>query len=169
MKFFSFRKRRDFIPNPVEKGIKKTENFLDDFKKFAVKGNVTDLAIGIVIGAAFTSVINSLVDDVITPLIDLIIGNINIEEAFIDLSGMNYKTFEEATEAGANILRYGLFIEAVAKFLIVALILFIIVKYFIKKKKEVDKKEEESMKECKFCFEKIKDEAIKCKFCASKQ
>ncbi len=162
------QKNRDNLPETLEKGLDRTEDFVSDFKKFAVKGNVIDLAVGIVIGAAFTTIVNSLVNDIITPLIELFAGNIELEDKFIILSGGEFETIEAAQEAGANVLRYGAFIDSIINFLIVALVLFIAVKYIIGEKKKVEKKEKQKMKACKYCLEQIREEASRCKFCTAK-
>ncbi|TAH36224.1 MAG: large conductance mechanosensitive channel protein MscL [Alphaproteobacteria bacterium] len=99
-----------------------------EFKEFALRGNVIDLAVGVVIGAAFTTIVNSLVGDVINPVIGLLIGGIDFSEFFITLKGEHAMTLEAAKKAGAVTLNYGLFINAVIKFLIVAFAIFIVVK-----------------------------------------
>ncbi len=117
-------RRSDYIPDSLEIGFERTESLMNEFRKFAVKGNVMDLATGIVIGAAFTSIVNSLVNDIITPIIELFTGNVNLEDKFIVLSGGSFETLEAAQEAGATVLRYGLFIDSIINFIIVALALF---------------------------------------------
>jgi large conductance mechanosensitive channel len=102
---------------------------LEEFKKFAMRGNVIDLAVGIIIGAAFTAIVNSLVNDVLMPPLGLAIGGIDFSNFFITLKGEGgYATLEQAKNAGAVTLNYGLFINSVIKFLIVAFAVFILVK-----------------------------------------
>lgn len=101
---------------------------LKEFKEFAVKGNMLDLAVGIVIGAAFNKIINSLVTEIITPIISLFTGKVDLANRFVDLSHGGFKTVAEAKAAGAPIITYGLFINAIIEFVIVAFVLFIIVK-----------------------------------------
>ena len=112
---------------------------LEEFKKFAMRGNVIDLAVGIIIGAAFTSIVNSLVNDILMPPLGLIIGGIDFSDFFITLKGEGgYATLEQAKNAGAVTLNYGLFINSIIKFLIVAFAVFILVKQInrLQKKEE---------------------------------
>lgn len=101
---------------------------LKEFREFAVKGNVLDLATGFIMGAAFTAIVSSLVDHVIMPPIGLVLGNIDFSELFINLSGTEYATLSAAQEAGAPVIAYGLFINAVIKFVIVAFVLFMLIR-----------------------------------------
>jgi large conductance mechanosensitive channel len=102
---------------------------LEEFKKFAMRGNVIDLAVGIIIGAAFTAIVNSLVNDVLMPPLGLLIGGIDFSEFFVTLKGQGgYQTLDQAKNAGAVTLNYGLFINSIIKFLIVAFAVFILVK-----------------------------------------
>ena len=101
---------------------------LQEFKSFIARGNVIDLAVGIIIGAAFTAIVNSLVNDIIMPPIGVVLGGIDFSNFFITLSKGTYPTLAEAQKAGAATLNYGLFINAVIKFLIVAWAVFILVK-----------------------------------------
>ncbi len=144
------------------------KNFWDEFMAFAMKGNVVDLAIGMVIGSAFTSIVNSLVKDIITPLIGAITGGLNYSEWFVSLDGSNYSTLAEAETAGAAILAYGNFITAVINFLIVAFVIFIVFKKLlvIHKKAEVAPPKP-TEKECKYCKTKIHVDATRCPHCTS--
>ncbi|MEM9145255.1 MAG: large conductance mechanosensitive channel protein MscL [Pseudomonadota bacterium] len=103
-------------------------SILQEFKEFAVKGNVVDMGVGIVIGAAFTSIVNSLVADIINPLIGVLTGGIDFSNLFVNLSGQDYASLSAAQDAGAATLNYGLFINAVISFLIVSWVLFLIIK-----------------------------------------
>ena len=119
---------------------------LKEFKAFIARGNVMDLAVGVIIGAAFQAIINSLVNDIIMPIISLITGGIDFTNWFISLDGTKYNTLAEAQAAGASVLAYGSFIQAVIYFLILAFVIFMLVKGVNKltkiKKKEEEKKEE---------------------------
>jgi large conductance mechanosensitive channel len=116
---------------------------LEEFKKFAMRGNVIDLAVGIIIGAAFTAIVNSLVNDLLMPPLGLVIGGIDFSDFFITLKGAgNYQTLEQAKAAGAVTLNYGLFINAIIKFLIVAFAVFILVKQINRLQREEEQKPE---------------------------
>ncbi len=111
---------------------------LNEFKEFAVKGNVIDMGVGIVIGAAFTSIVNSFVADIINPIIGLLTGGIDFSNIFINLSGKEYASLKEAQAAGAATLNIGLFINAIISFLIVAWVLFLIIKGVNKLKRQAE-------------------------------
>ena len=114
-----------------------------EFKEFALKGNMLDLAVGIVLGVAFTAIVTSLVDDVLMPPIGVLLGGVDFSDKFIQLT-MRDQTFPSlaaAKEAGASVLSYGSFINAIIKFLIVAFALFIIVKQFNNLKKRMSRQE----------------------------
>ena len=103
-------------------------SFTSEFRAFAVKGNVVDMAVGIIIGAEFGKIVNSLVNDIIMPPIGKLIGNVNFADLFIDLSGSGAQTLAEAKKMGAATLNYGSFITAVINFTIMALAIFMMVK-----------------------------------------
>lgn len=109
-----------------------------DFKEFAMKGNVMDLAIGVVIGGAFGKIITSLVEDVIMPLVGLLLGKIDFTNLFVTLSGGTYATLEEAKKAGASTLNYGLFINNIVNFLIISLSIFLVVRALMSMKKKAE-------------------------------
>lgn len=101
---------------------------LDEFKKFVAQGNVVDLAVGVIIGGAFGKIVNSLVNDIIMPLVGLILNGVNVAGQFIALNGQQYASVEEAKKAGTGVLAYGSFIQNTIDFLIIAFVLFIVVK-----------------------------------------
>ena len=117
-----------------------------EFKEFIARGNVMDLAVGVIIGGAFSAIVTSLVNDIIMPIISLITGGIDFTNWFISLDGTKYNILAEAQAAGASVLAYGSFIQAVIYFLILAFVIFMLVKGVNKltkiKKKEEEKKEE---------------------------
>ena len=119
----------------------------NEFKAFAARGNVIDLAVGIIIGAAFTSVVNSLVNDIIMPPIGQVLGGVDFTDLYINLSGGSYDSLIDAQEAGAATINYGLFINALINFLIVAFAVFLLVKavnrYLVRKEEVVEEKAEE--------------------------
>ena len=112
---------------------------LNEFKAFLMRGNVMDLAVGIIIGAAFTAIVNSLVGDLINPIIGLILGGINFSDMFLDLSGTNPPSLAAARESGAAVFAYGAFITAVINFVIIGFVVFMLVKAM---NKMMPKKEE---------------------------
>ena len=101
---------------------------LNEFKKFAIQGNMIDMAVGIIVGAAFGKVVTSLVNDIVMPPIGLLLGKVDFKTLFVNLSGTHYETLAEAEKAGAPVLRYGLFVNTMLDFLIVALAIFLVVK-----------------------------------------
>ena len=101
---------------------------LEEFKTFIAKGNVVDMAVGIIIGAAFTAIVTSLVTDVINPVIGIFLGGIDFSNYYVDLSMGGYESLQAAQKAGAPLIMYGLFINAIIKFLIVAFVVFLLVK-----------------------------------------
>ena len=102
---------------------------IQEFKAFLMKGNVMDLAVGIIIGAAFTAIVNSLVGDLINPTIGLIVGGINFSDMFLDLSGTNPASLAAAKESGAAVFAYGAFITALINFIIIGWVVFMLVKF----------------------------------------
>jgi len=113
---------------------------LKEFKEFAMRGNVVDMAVGIVIGAAFGKIVSSFVNDVLMPPLGLLLGNVDFSNLFVSLNGAAYETLAAATEAGAPILKYGVFIQTVLDFLIVAFAIFMVINAMNKMKR----KEEEA-------------------------
>ena len=108
---------------------------IKEFKEFAVSGNVVDLGVGIVIGVAFKAIIDSFVADILTPLLGLVTGGIDFANRFIALNGQHFDTLEQAKKAGVATLNYGLFINAVINFVIVAFALFVVVRKVLKMRK----------------------------------
>jgi len=147
---------------------------LKEFKAFAVKGNVIDMAVGIIIGAAFGAIVKSLVDDVIMPPIGLLIGNVDFANLFITLKDGSlagpYASVAEAKKAGAVTLNYGLFINSVVSFTIVAFAVFMLVKVVMRLKSKIESEEvaaEPTTKECPYCCSQVAIKAVKCPNCTS--
>ena len=145
---------------------------LKDFKEFAMRGNVLDMAVGIIIGAAFATIIKSLVADVIMPPIGLLLGNVDFTNLFIILKQGTiagpYAALTDAQAAGAVSINYGVFINTVITFIIVAFCVFLIVRNFVKlKKKEEAPPAEPTTKECPKCLSVIPIKATRCAFCTS--
>jgi large conductance mechanosensitive channel len=109
---------------------------LDEFKKFILRGNVVDLAVGIIIGAAFGKIVSSLVADVLMPPIGMVMGNVDFSGLFVSLSSVSYPTLAAAKQAGAATLNYGLFINTVVDFVIVSAAIFVVVKIISRMKKK---------------------------------
>ena len=153
------------------KAVEKGTGFLKEFKDFISKGNVIDLAVGVIIGGAFSGIVTSLVTNIVTPLISILTGKIAFADLFIALDGNEYATLEAATEAGASTINYGLFIQGVINFLITAFVIFLMVR-FINKIRNINKKEEgvkaaPTTKVCPFCKSEINIEATRCPNCTS--
>ncbi len=140
--------------------------FISEFKEFAVKGNVIDLAVGFVLGAAFGKIVTSLVNDVIMPPIGMLLGGVNFADLFVSLDGMSYASLEAAKAAGAPVLAYGSFINTIIEFLIIALALFFIIKS-INRLKRQEPPAPPNTKDCPYCKESIPKEAIRCPRCTS--
>ncbi|MEO1329374.1 MAG: large conductance mechanosensitive channel protein MscL [Pseudomonadota bacterium] len=111
-------------------------SMMQEFKDFAIKGNVVDMGVGIVIGAAFTSIVNSFVADIMNPIIGVLTGGVDFSNLFINLSGGDYESLKAAQDAGAATVNYGLFINAIISFVIVAFVLFMVIKNVNKLKKQ---------------------------------
>jgi large conductance mechanosensitive channel len=148
------------------------KGFLKEFKEFAMRGNVIDLAVGVIIGGAFQSIVNSLVNDIIMPLIGLALKGADFATKFVALDGGDYASIEEATEAGVAILTYGNFISAIINFIIMAFVIFLFIKGLNKltsigKKPEVVEEAAPTTKVCPFCKSEIAIDATKCAHCTS--
>ena len=154
----------NIIKGAKEKG-KEVQNMLKEFKKFALRGNMIDLAVGMIIGSAFTSIVKSLVDDIFMPFISLFTGKVDFNNWFIALDGKTYATLEAAQEAGASTLNYGTFISNIINFVIMAFVVFLFVKGINKMHKEEPKAV--TTKKCPFCKTEIDIEATKCPHCTS--
>lgn len=138
-----------------------------EFREFAMRGNVLDMAVGIIIGVAFGAIVTSLVNDIIMPPIGLAIGNIDFSELFINLSGGTYATLAAAKEAGAVTINYGVFINTIINFIIIAFVLFLIVRSMNKLKRREEMPAEPTTKECPFCLSQIPIKATRCPHCTS--
>lgn len=139
---------------------------LKEFKKFALRGNMIDLAVGIIIGGAFSGIVNSLVNDIVMPLFSLLTRNIDFTNLFIPLDGEHYDTLEIAKKAGAPTVNYGVFISGVLNFIIMAFIVFLMVRW-INKLKKPEPILAPSTKACPYCYTDINIKATKCPHCTS--
>lgn len=141
-------------------------SFFKEFKEFAMKGNVMDLAIGVIIGAAFGKIVTSLVNDIVMPLVTLLTGNISFEDIFISLNGVRYDKLSDAKTAGVVTINIGLFITNIVDFLIIALVIFIVVKQ-INRFKPKPAPPAVTTKDCPYCRTSIHIEATRCPNCTS--
>lgn len=139
---------------------------LKEFKEFALKGNVFDMAVGIIIGGAFTAIVNSVINDLLMPILGIITGGINFSDLFIALDGKEYASLAAAQEAGAPAFAYGSFIQNVISFIILAFVVFLFVKTMNKMRKE-EPASEPTTKVCPYCQSEIPIMAKKCPHCTS--
>ena len=139
---------------------------LKEFKKFALKGNMIDLAVGIIIGGAFNGIVNSLVNDIIMPLLGIFTKRINFNNLFFALDGKNYENLAAAEAADAAVVKYGAFLSGVLNFLIMAFVVFLLVKW-INKLKKPEQNQAPTTKKCPKCLSDINIQATKCPHCTS--
>jgi large conductance mechanosensitive channel len=152
----------------IIEGVKKTsKKTMSDFKDFALKGNIIDLAIGVIIGGAFGKIVTSFVNDIVMPLISLVTGRIDFSNLFIAFDGNTYTTLEEAKTAGVATLNYGNFITTIFDFLIIALSVFFVFKKLVFFKKKEEKPAPVTTKECPYCKSTIHKDAVRCPNCTS--
>jgi large conductance mechanosensitive channel len=141
---------------------------LKEFKDFVMRGNVIDLAIGVIIGGAFGKIVSSLVSDVLLPPIGMFLGKVDFSNLFINMSAGSYASLADAQKAGAATLNYGLFINNIINFLIIALVIFIIIKQVNRFNKPVEKSAAvPTTKQCPFCYSSIPIKASRCPNCTS--
>lgn len=143
---------------------------LKDFKEFIMRGNVVDMAVGVIIGGSFGKIVGSLVNDVIMPPIGKLTGGVDFSSLYINLSGTAYTSLAEAQKAGAATINYGVFLNTVINFLIVAGAIFIMISQMNNLKKRLEKPASASApttKECPLCLSTIPLKAVKCAHCAS--
>ena len=150
----------------MEINIWEGKDMFKEFKEFAVKGNVIDLAIGVIIGGAFGKIVSSLVNDIIMPIIGGLIGKIDFTNFFISLDGNKYATLKQAKDAGVATLNYGVFLNTIIEFLIISFSLFLVIKQ-INKFKRQEKPDPITTKMCPYCFTEISLKATRCPNCTS--
>jgi len=157
------------ILDPVKKIVPpaKMKKFVTDFKTFAVKGNVIDMAIGVIIGAAFGKIATSAVNDVIMPMLGLVIGKVDLKTLFFALDGKSYPSIEAAKQATAPVLTYGNFLQMLFDFLIVALVIFLVLKRLLPvlSKEQPIPSAAPSTRECPECLMSIPISAKRCGHC----
>ena len=149
----------------------KAGKFLEEFKAFALKGNMIDMAIGVIIGTAFSGLVSGLVKNIFTPFLSLFTGKIDFQNLFFALDGNTYATLEEA-QAATSVIAYGAFIQALIEFIILAFVVFLMVKLLAKlsslgKKKEEEPEPAPTTKICPYCKSEIALDATRCPHCTS--
>jgi large conductance mechanosensitive channel len=137
-----------------------------EFREFAIKGNVIDLAVAVVIGGAFGKIVTAFVDDIFMPPVGVIFGKHDLSDYFITLSGGHYDTIAQAKAAGAATLNYGLFFNSIINFLIVAFAMFLVVRWVIRLARKPAEKTTQDMRDCPECLSPIPIKAKRCKFCS---
>jgi large conductance mechanosensitive channel len=139
-----------------------------EFREFAMRGNVVDLAVGIVIGAAFSKIVSSLVNDIIMPPIGLLLGRVDFSNLFINLSGQPFASLAEAKAAGAPTINYGVFLNTVIDFLIVAFAIFLLVRFVNRLSRQLEAAPAApTRRECPYCLSSIALRATRCPQCTS--
>ncbi len=137
-----------------------------EFREFAARGSVVDLAVGVIIGAAFGKIVTSAVDDLIMPPIGMVLGRVDFKDLFLALNGATYQSLEAAKAAGAPVLAYGNFLNTVIQFLIIAFVIFMMVRQINRLKSQPAPPSEDS-RDCPFCLSRIPRKATKCAQCTS--
>lgn len=140
---------------------------IKEFKEFVVKGNVMDMAVGIIIGAAFGKVVTSFVTDVLMPPIGLLLGKVDFSNLFINMSGKSFESLADAKKAGAATLNYGLFLNTTIDFLIVGFAIFLLVRQVNRMKRQAPAPAAPVTRACPFCFTDIPLKASRCPNCTS--
>lgn len=140
---------------------------LKEFKEFALRGNVVDLAIGVIIGGAFGKIISSLVNDILMPPIGLILGKVDFSNLYLNMSGKPYANLADAQAAGAATLNYGIFLNNVIDFLIVALVVFLLIRQINRLGRKPEAPVEPTTRECPYCITQVSIKATRCPNCTS--
>jgi large conductance mechanosensitive channel len=138
-----------------------------EFREFASRGNVIDLAVGVIIGAAFSKIVTSLVSDIVMPPIGKVIGGVDFKNLFIALDGQGYASLADAQKAGAATINYGVFMNTIVEFLIVAFVIFLMVQQINRLKTPEPKAPAEDARDCPFCISRIPTKATRCPQCTS--
>lgn len=142
---------------------------VDEFKQFVMRGNVIDMAVGVIIGAAFGKIVTSLVNDVLMPPIGLLLGKVDFSNLYINLSGQAFTSLAEAQKAGVPTINYGMFLNNVINFLIVAFVIFMLIKQInrLQKPPKPAAPAAPTTKECPFCCSTVALKAVRCPHCTS--
>ena len=141
---------------------------LKEFKEFAMRGNVLDMAVGIIVGAAFGTIVTSFVNDILMPPMGLLLGRVDFTNLFITLRGEQYVTLDQAKAAGATTLNYGVFLNTVVNFLIVAFAVFLLIRQVNRMRRQPEPAPAApTTKECPYCFSSLSLRATRCAYCTS--
>ena len=140
-------------------------SFYSEFKEFAVRGNVVDMAVGVVIGGAFGKIVTSFVNDIVMPPLGKLVGDVDFSNLFINLTDKNYATLAEAKKAGAAVIAYGSFINTVIDFLLIAFAVFVVIKQINRMRKPEE--EPAPPRTCPYCKSEIAEDATRCPHCTS--
>jgi large conductance mechanosensitive channel len=140
---------------------------LKEFREFAARGSVIDLAVGVIIGAAFGKIVTSIVNDLLMPPIGMALGRVDFADLFVSLDGGTYPSVEAAKAAGAPTLNYGLFINSIIEFLIIAFAVFLLVRQINRLKTPAPAAATEEARDCPFCLSRIPRKATRCAHCTS--
>src|SRR5687767_6147678 len=157
---------KDLIPGSLDPHLERGKGFLTEFKKFAMRGSVIDLAIGVIIGGAFGKIVNSIVNDVVMAPLGPLLGKVDFKTVFLTLNGARYPSLEAAKKAGAPVIQIGNFIQTVIEFTIVAFVIFLVVKQInrLTAKKEAEPPPP-NKKDCPQCLAEIPIKATRCMHC----
>jgi len=142
-------------------------SLMKEFREFAARGNVVDLAVGLIIGAAFGKIVTSLVNDIVMPPIGMAIGRIDFKSMFVALNGQPYASLADAQKAGAPTINYGIFLNTIFEFLIVAFVIFLLVRQLNRLKTPAPAPPTEDARDCPFCVSRISSKATRCPQCTS--
>jgi len=138
-----------------------------EFKEFALRGNVLDMAVGIILGVAFGKIVSSFVTDIMMPPLGLLLGQVDFTNLFINLGDQAYANLAEAKEAGAATLNYGLFVNTIVDFVLVALAIFLLIRQVNRVMRKESPPPPPNTKDCPFCLSKVAIKATRCAFCTS--
>ena len=140
---------------------------LKEFREFIARGNVIDLAIAVIIGAAFGKIVTSLVNDIVMPPIGMVLGGVDFKNLFVALNGQQYSSLADAQKAGAPTINYGVFLNTLLEFLIIAFVIFLLVRQINRMKGPAPVAPDVPMRECPFCMTRIPAAATRCSACTS--
>lgn len=152
----------------IKRYYRKEGNYMfKDFKQFAMRGNIIDLAVGVIVGGAFSKIVTSLVNDIVMPLVGMLIGKVDFSNLFLEFDKATFKTIADAKAEGVATINYGIFLNNVIDFLIIAFSIFIVVRQINRFTKKKEAKPAVTSKKCKYCYSEIHIDATRCPSCTS--